>query len=84
MPVKELVQMKTGEGAPVFLIHPIEGHVDPLSVVAEQLSSPVFGLQCCKDAPMDSMEVLAAHYIKVLEGSCYSVSVIEWSLRTHG
>lgn len=49
----------------LFMIHPIEGHVGNLQTLAAQLNATVYGLQCSKDAPLSSIEDLAAHYINV-------------------
>lgn len=65
-PSESLVKMKDGSNkVTVFMVHPIEGHVEHLQQLASQLDATVYGLQCSKDAPVESIEHLAAHYIKV-------------------
>ena len=49
----------------VFLVHPIEGHVQCLSTLTSHLCGEVYGLQCTKSAPLGSIPELAAFYIKV-------------------
>ena len=67
-PSEQLVTMKSGEsGTPtLFMVHPIEGHVEHLQELASHLQGTVYGLQCSKDAPLASIEQLAAHYIEVI------------------
>lgn len=69
MPNQCLLKMKSSEPAgmrdhPIFLIHPIEGVVSALSPLAETLKRPVYGLQCVSYAPLDTIQDLAAYYIK--------------------
>lgn len=69
MPTTCLLKMKSGETKnssvkPVFLIHPIEGVVSALTQLAEELKRPVYGLQCVSYAPLDTIQDLAAYYIK--------------------
>ena len=69
MPAQCLLKMKssekTGSSAnPIFLIHPIEGVVSALTPLAESLNRPVYGLQCVSYAPLDTIQDLAAYYIK--------------------
>jgi len=49
----------------LFLIHPIEGHVEMLRELAQWLPITVFGLQSTNDVPDTSIEDIAAYYIKV-------------------
>jgi fatty acid synthase len=49
----------------LFLIHPIEGHVQMLRELAQLLPITVFGLQSTNDVPDTSIEDIAAYYIKV-------------------
>ena len=69
VPTKSLIQLqskgKTGE--PIFVIHAIEGVVSSLKSLASELTRPVWGLQCTKDAPLDSITDLAAYYIKEMK-----------------
>ena len=48
----------------LFLIHPIEGHVEMLRELAQNLPITVFGLQSTDDVPNTSIEDIAAYYIK--------------------
>ncbi|CAF1562871.1 unnamed protein product, partial [Adineta steineri] len=48
----------------LFLIHPIEGHVQMLKDLAQRLPITVFGLQSTSDVPTTSIEDIAAYYIK--------------------
>ncbi|XP_037134459.1 fatty acid synthase [Syngnathus acus] len=48
---------------PLFLVHPIEGSVAAFKTLASKLSVPCYGLQCTKDAPLDSIQSLAAYYV---------------------
>lgn len=48
-------------------IHPIEGVVDLLYKMAEQISRPVYGLQCTKDVPLDDMAAIASFYVKQVQ-----------------
>lgn len=68
MPSKPLVQMtsknaKTADKPPVFVLHPIEGVVNSLRILAENIDAPVYGLQCTKNSPLESINHLAQHYI---------------------
>lgn len=69
MPTQCLLKMKSGEktgtcNTPIFLIHAIEGVVSALEPLAEELKRPVYGLQCVSYAPLDTIQDLAAYYIK--------------------
>ena len=67
MPMQCLLKMNAGDGSsmkPVFLIHAIEGVAAPLKPLAESLNRPVYGLQCVAHAPLDTIQDLAAYYIK--------------------
>lgn len=69
MPKQCLIQLpsKSSTGEPVFVVHPIEGFVSALKPIAAQVSRPVWGLQCTADAPLSSIQDLAAYYIKQLK-----------------
>ncbi|XP_075224694.1 fatty acid synthase-like [Lycorma delicatula] len=69
MPKECLVQLpsKSNSGGPVFVIHPIEGFVSSLRSIAAQVPRPVWGLQCTKDAPLSSIQDLAAYYIQQIK-----------------
>lgn len=66
MPTQCLLKMKSknGNNPPIFLVHPIEGVVNALVPLAEKLNRPVYGLQCVSYAPVDSIQELAAYYVK--------------------
>lgn len=67
MPSQCLVKMRDStktDKKPIFLIHAIEGVVNSLTSLAETLDQPVYGLQCVSYAPLDSIQDLAAYYIK--------------------
>ncbi|XP_039755412.1 fatty acid synthase [Pararge aegeria] len=51
------------EGAPVFMVHPIEGVAAPLRGLAAGVRAPVFGLQCTAAAPLEDMAALARFYV---------------------
>lgn len=57
----------------IFVIHPIEGHVEHLQELAARLDATVYGLQCSRDVKVDSIERLAAQYIEV---SVHNLSVL--------
>jgi len=74
MPTQCLLKLKSSEGTagssknPIFLVHAIEGVVTALVPLASHLKRPVYGLQCVSAAPLDSIETLAAYYIKQMRG----------------
>lgn len=51
----------------VFFIHPVEGLIAALKPLASLLPYKVYGIECVEDAPLDSINTLAAFYIKVTE-----------------
>jgi fatty acid synthase len=58
----------TGERYPVFVIHPIEGHVSMLKNWAKHMEYPVFGIQYTQEAlKFDSIEKLADFYLQEIE-----------------
>ena len=70
MPTEVVVRLSNGmaghEGdTPAFVTHPIEGGCFALEELASMIDVPVFGLQCTAQAPLQSMETLASHYIQV-------------------
>lgn len=67
MPSQCLVKMKDckkTDKKPIFLVHAIEGVVNGLTNLAEMMDRPVYGLQCVSYAPLDTIQDLAAYYIK--------------------
>ncbi|XP_013390789.1 fatty acid synthase isoform X1 [Lingula anatina] len=61
-----LVRMNAVESpeTPLFIVHPIEGHIQCLQSMVSYLEYPVYGLQCTSQVPMTSIEDLAAFYIQ--------------------
>ena len=51
---------------PLFMIHNINGTVEPLRTLAMNLSCPVFGLQYTVTSPKDSIQSLSASYIQCI------------------
>ena len=51
---------------PLFIIHNINGTVDPLRSLGSNLSFPVFGLQYTVSSPNDSVQSLSTSYIKCI------------------
>lgn len=49
---------------PLFVVHAIEGFVDALAPLASRLDTPVWGLQCTADAPLDTLQQLAVFYVQ--------------------
>jgi len=48
---------------PLFVVHNINGSVEPLKSLAATLTCPVIGLQYTQNAPRDSIQSLASFYI---------------------
>lgn len=72
MPSRCLVQLETQAPAnstafPIFAIHPIEGFVAALKPLAAKLCVPVYGLQCTEEAPLATLNDLAAFYIEQIK-----------------
>ncbi|CAG7832551.1 unnamed protein product [Allacma fusca] len=51
----------------VFAVHPIDGSVVLLEELVHHLNSSVYGLQCSRDAPLESIETLAAFYVSKIK-----------------
>lgn len=69
MPTESLVQLPSkakpnSTQPPIFVVHAIEGVVAALKSFAAELSYPVWGLQCVENAPLDTINDLAAFYVK--------------------
>ncbi len=58
-------KMQANKYEHLFLIHPIEGHIEMLKELGQRLPITVFGLQSTTDVPDTSIEDIAAYYIKV-------------------
>lgn len=68
LPAKCLVKLPSKAAAdskdrPLFMVHAIEGFVAALAPLASQLRCPVWGVQCTRDAPMQSLQELAVFYV---------------------
>lgn len=68
MPKQVLVKLPSAKPEkpvenPVFMVHPIEGVVDLLRVVASEVRATVYGLQCAASAPLEDMAALARFYV---------------------
>lgn len=61
------LESKSNTGEPVFFVSAIEGMVSSLVNIALELKRPVYGLQCIKGAPLDSLNDLAEFYIKEIK-----------------
>jgi malonyl CoA-acyl carrier protein transacylase len=60
---EKLNQIETTYYPPVFIVHPIEGHVNMLKQLAQFIKYPVYGIQFTVDAlKYDSIEALADYY----------------------
>ncbi|EEC14646.1 fatty acid synthase, putative [Ixodes scapularis] len=64
VPDQVAVEMNGYTGRPVFLVHPIEGHVGALYELAQQLPVRAVGLQRTRDVAARSIEELAASYLR--------------------
>lgn len=72
MPSEVLVKLQSqaapdSKKTPLFAVHAIEGFVTALKPLAAKLSVPVYGLQCTAEAPLTSLNDLAAFYIKQIK-----------------
>ncbi|XP_013778686.1 fatty acid synthase-like [Limulus polyphemus] len=54
-------------GAPLFVVHTIEGFVSSMNNVASLLQRPVIGLQCTNDVPISSIKEMASYYLKQIQ-----------------
>lgn len=71
MPSKTLVTVPSksndNKKSPVFVVHPIEGVIDALKTFAKNIDAPVYGLQCTKNAPLDTIGDLAKFYVQEIK-----------------
>ncbi|XP_064478735.1 fatty acid synthase-like [Ornithodoros turicata] len=70
VPDSIIVEMnsKATRGSPVFVVHPIEGHVAALSEIANHLVTRAVGVQRTVDIPINTIEELASTYLqKIVE-----------------
>lgn len=58
------MKTKNQEGTPLFLIHAMDVSMNTL---AEKLNRPAWGLQCTKDAPLETIENLANHFVNAIK-----------------
>lgn len=66
IPERIVVDMndRTTSGNPVFMVHPIEGHVTALREVARHVVTRAIGLQRTIDIPIRTIEELASTYLQ--------------------
>lgn len=65
VPKETLVRVNSkSEGPAIFVVSAIEGMVTSLKSLANELDRPVWGLQCTKDTPLESIGELAEFYVK--------------------
>ncbi|CAG9771106.1 unnamed protein product [Ceutorhynchus assimilis] len=71
MPSKTLVAVPSkssdNKKPPVFIVHPIEGVIDALRGFAKNIDAPVYGLQCTKNAPLNTISDLAKFYVQEIK-----------------
>lgn len=70
-PSKSIIKMKSkgknNKSKPLFVVHPIEGFVDSLEGIMEEISATVYGLQCTASAPLNTISELAKFHIKQIK-----------------
>lgn len=67
IPDRAMVEMNNLEGpTPLFIMHPVEGHVGALSELAAQVRVRVVGVQWTPDVTTHSIEKMAAVYVQRL------------------
>lgn len=66
-PTSSMIQLKKGEGTPLFVIHPIEGNLFPYLSFVNSLScpNPVYGLVAEKE--LETIEETASFYIEEIK-----------------
>ncbi|KAJ8319449.1 hypothetical protein KUTeg_004540 [Tegillarca granosa] len=62
-----LMNEANSDKLPLFLVHPLEGDVTSLKSLVSHLDFRVYGLQCTKMAPLDSIQSLAKFYIQQIK-----------------
>lgn len=66
LPAEDIIQMESLPGdRQLFIIHPIEGDVAHLRELASRLPGRVFGLQCTRNTPTDTIPDMASYYLQV-------------------
>ncbi|XP_035227546.1 LOW QUALITY PROTEIN: fatty acid synthase-like [Stegodyphus dumicola] len=77
VPHNTLVSMNSVKnGIPLFIVHPIEGIVQMLETLAQQLHCPVYGIQCTPEAPAESIECLSAWYWQQIKALRLDANII--------
>uniref|UniRef100_A0A6P7F9W8 oleoyl-[acyl-carrier-protein] hydrolase n=1 Tax=Diabrotica virgifera virgifera TaxID=50390 RepID=A0A6P7F9W8_DIAVI len=51
----------------IFVIHPIEGHVNVLRPLGSRLNATVYGLQCTSDTEMNTMNDFGKYFVKKIK-----------------
>jgi fatty acid synthase len=51
----------------LFLVHPMDGTMQTLETLAANLDVHVYGIECGKGAPLESVETLATFYLKQVQ-----------------
>jgi fatty acid synthase len=61
-----VIKMKSLETskAIVFIVHPMDGTILMLEELVSQLDATVYGIECVREAPLESIEKLAAYYLQ--------------------
>jgi len=68
MPKEAIVKLNEGKKKDnLFVVHPIEGVTIALKKLAQKVDASVWGLQCVKDADLESVGSLAKFYIKEIK-----------------
>lgn len=55
------------ESSPIFVVSAIEGVIASLKSLAQELDRPVYGIQCTKNAPLDTIAEFAQFNIKQMK-----------------
>ncbi|XP_077508101.1 fatty acid synthase-like [Amblyomma americanum] len=67
-PDSTLIEMNRAQGAtPVFIVHPINGHVNALFELARHLPVRAVGIQATRDIPVHSVEKIATAYLQKIQ-----------------
>jgi fatty acid synthase len=69
MPREAIVRMESKSTKPLvlFMVHPLDGNVFLLENLMKEADMEVYGLQCVKEAPLESIESLAGFYIQQIK-----------------
>jgi fatty acid synthase len=69
MPEKAIIQMESRntKSLVLFVVHPLDGTVSLLQSLMKEADMTVYGLQCNKEAPLESVEALAKFYIQQIK-----------------